>query len=134
LLLWKGSLNWDREVFGLDALLDQVDPLHQVAINAPARDAGSRDRGDELGVEREEVRTRLEYRQEHLIAEVYAAFAHLTGLPESSSRAIEDLDDLARIESALSAIDALAALQARLGRSTQHSSLVRERRRRRARH
>src|SRR6266498_6103578 len=66
---------------------------------------------------REEVRTRLDYLQEHLIAEVYAAFARLTGLPESSSRAIEDLDDLARIESALAAIDALTERQAQLEQS-----------------
>jgi len=63
---------------------------------------------------RPEVRTRLDYLQAHLINEVYAAFARLTGLPESSSRAIEDLDDLARIESALAAIDTLAERQEQL--------------------
>lgn len=68
---------------------------------------------------RPEVRTRLDYLQEHLINEVYAAFARLTGLPESSSRAIEDLDDLARIESALTAIDALAERQAKLEQSQE---------------
>jgi hypothetical protein len=68
---------------------------------------------------REEVRTRLDYLQEHLIAEVYAAFARLTGLPEGSSRAIEDLDDLVQIETALSAIDTLAARQAQLEQSQE---------------
>jgi len=66
---------------------------------------------------RPEVRTRLDYLQAHLINEVYAAFARLTGLPESSSRAIEDLDDLARIESTLAAIDTLAERQEQLEQS-----------------
>jgi len=51
-----------------------------------------------------EVQQRLEYLQLHLIAEVYAAFARLTGLPESPSETIEDLDDLRRIDLALTAL------------------------------
>jgi P22_AR N-terminal domain len=73
---------------------------------------------------REEVRIRLDYLQEHLIAEVYAAFARLAGLPEGASRQIEDLDDLARIESALSAIDTLAARQAQLEQSQDRARVA----------
>jgi hypothetical protein len=49
----------------------------------------------------ETVRQRLDYLQTYLVAEVYAAFAELTGLPENAG-AIEDLDDLRQINTAFS--------------------------------
>jgi hypothetical protein len=57
------------------------------------------------------TRQRLDYLQEYLVQEVYAAFARLTGLPEHSTRAIEDLDDLRTIDAHIAA---LAEQQARL--------------------
>jgi hypothetical protein len=57
------------------------------------------------------TRQRLDYLQEYLIQEVYAAFARLTGLPENSTRDIEDLDDLRNVDTHLAA---LAEQQARL--------------------
>lgn len=48
-----------------------------------------------------QTRGRLQHLKRYLIAEVYAAFARVTGLPESSSREIEDLRDLDQIEHAL---------------------------------
>jgi hypothetical protein len=53
---------------------------------------------------------RLDYLQEYLVQEVYAAFARLTGLPEHSTRDIEDLDDLRTIDTHIAA---LAEQQAR---------------------
>jgi P22_AR N-terminal domain len=57
------------------------------------------------------TRQRLDYLQEYLVQEVYAAFARLTGLPEHSTREIEDLDDLRKIDTHIAA---LAEQQARL--------------------
>src|SRR5215213_9522009 len=48
-----GGVLRDREAFGSDALPDQVDPLHQVAVDAPACDAGSRNWCNKLSVKRE---------------------------------------------------------------------------------
>ena len=50
-LLRKRGLNWYEETFGLDAVPDQVDPLRQVAVDAPACDAGGGYRRGELCVE-----------------------------------------------------------------------------------
>jgi hypothetical protein len=47
------------------------------------------------------TRGRIQHLKRYLIAEVYAAFARITGLPEASSRAIEDLRDLDQIETSL---------------------------------
>ena len=57
------------------------------------------------------TRQRLDYLQEYLVQEVYAAFARLTNLPEHSTRDIEDLDELRSIDTH---IIALADQQARL--------------------
>lgn len=57
------------------------------------------------------TRQRLDYLQEYLVQEVYAAFARLTGLPEHATRDIEDLDDLRNVDTHLTA---LAEQQARL--------------------
>jgi hypothetical protein len=57
------------------------------------------------------TRQRLDYLQEYLVQEVYAAFARLTGLPEHATRDIEDLDDLRNVDTH---ITALAEQQARL--------------------
>jgi hypothetical protein len=48
-----------------------------------------------------QTRGRLQHLKRYLITEVYAAFARLTGLPETSSRAVEDLHDLDLIGGAL---------------------------------
>ncbi|NTU85328.1 MAG: hypothetical protein HGA45_39245, partial [Chloroflexales bacterium] len=48
----------------------------------------------------EEMRTRLLHFQLYLVREVHTAFSRLTGLPEQSG-AIEDLDDLGRIDTAM---------------------------------
>ena len=61
-----------------------------------------------------QVRGRLQHLKRYLIAEVYAAFARITGLPESSSRDLEDLRELDQIETAL---NDLAARQQRLEES-----------------
>jgi len=50
------------------------------------------------------TRQRLDYLQEYLVQEVYAAFARLTGLPEHSTRDIEDLDDLRAIDTHIAAL------------------------------
>jgi hypothetical protein len=52
----------------------------------------------------DEVRSKLSYLQSYLVREVYAAFARLAGLPEQSSRQVEDLGDLSRIDAAVSAL------------------------------
>lgn len=57
------------------------------------------------------VRGRLQHLRRYLIAETYAAFARATGLPEQSSRQIEDLGELDRIDPAL---NDLAERQGRL--------------------
>lgn len=61
-----------------------------------------------------EVRDRLSYLQSYLVREVYAAFTRLAGLPEQSSRQIEDLGDLTRIDIA---VGALAERQAQIEQS-----------------
>jgi hypothetical protein len=48
-----------------------------------------------------QTRGRLQHLKRYLIAEVYAAFARLAGLPETSSRAVEDLRELDQIGEAL---------------------------------
>jgi len=53
-----------------------------------------------------QTRGRLQHLKRYLIAEVYAAFARATGLPETSSREIEDLRDLDQIEGSLNDLDA----------------------------
>jgi hypothetical protein len=61
-----------------------------------------------------EVRDRLSYLQSYLVREVYAAFARLVGLSEQSSRQIEDLGELSRIDIA---VGALAERQAQIEQS-----------------
>jgi len=61
-----------------------------------------------------QVRGRLQHLKRYLIAEVYAAFARITGLPESSSRDLEDLRELDQIETSL---NDLTARQQRLEES-----------------
>lgn len=64
---------------------------------------------------------RLRHLKRYLIAEVYAAFARVTGLPETSSREIEDLRDLDSIEHSLTTLterqEQLAASQERARRA-----------------
>lgn len=52
----------------------------------------------------EEVRSKLAYLQAYLVREVYAAYTRLAGLPEQSSRQIEDLEELRRLDTSLSAL------------------------------
>lgn len=59
----------------------------------------------------EEVRSKLGYLQAYLVREVYAAYARIAGLPEQASRQIEDLEDVQRLDTSLSA---LAERQARI--------------------
>ncbi len=47
------------------------------------------------------VRGRLQHLRRYLIAETYAAFARATGLPQQSSRQIEDLRDLDTLDTSL---------------------------------
>lgn len=51
----------------------------------------------------ESMREKLRHFQRSIIREVYAAFGRLTGLPETS-RQIEDLDELRRVDVALTAL------------------------------
>jgi hypothetical protein len=64
------------------------------------------------------VQDRVRYVQEYLRASVYAAFAQLTGLAEASSRQVEDLADLDRIDPSL---QALAERQAALETSQERA-------------
>ena len=57
------------------------------------------------------VKGRLRHLRRYLITEIYAAFTRLSGLPEHSSRQIEDLGDLDQIEPAF---QELAERQARI--------------------
>jgi len=50
------------------------------------------------------TRQRLDYLQEYLVQEVYAAFARLTGLPEHTTYDIEDLDDLRKVDRHIAAL------------------------------
>jgi len=50
------------------------------------------------------VRERLIWYQRYIIREVYRAFTALTGLPDTESRQIEDLDDLRRFDTALTVL------------------------------
>jgi septal ring factor EnvC (AmiA/AmiB activator) len=60
------------------------------------------------------TRQRLDYLQEYLVQEVYAAFARLTGLPEYSTHDIEDLDDLRNVDIHIAAlVEQQAQLQQR---------------------
>ena len=52
-----------------------------------------------------QARGRIQHLKRYLITEVYTAFARVTNLPETSSRAIEDLRDLDQIEHALTDMD-----------------------------
>lgn len=61
-----------------------------------------------------EVRDKLSYLQSYLVREVYAAFARLVGLSEQSSRQVEDLGELSRIDIA---VGALAERQAQIEQS-----------------
>ena len=56
----------------------------------------------------EDVHQRVEYIRAYLVTAVRAAFAQLTGLPETS-RQVEDLRDLDRIEAALRGLEELGA-------------------------
>jgi hypothetical protein len=56
--------------------------------------------GVNVGRVNEEMRTRLLHFQLYLVREVHAAFSRLTGLAEQSG-AIEDLDELGRIDTAM---------------------------------
>lgn len=58
------------------------------------------------------VQARLAHLQMYLIDETYRAFARLTGLPERSSDAVEDLHDLQRIDPAIADLsERMAALE-----------------------
>jgi hypothetical protein len=71
----------------------------------------------------EDVRARVEYVRAYLVAAVRAAFAQLTGLAETS-RQVEDLRDLDRIELALSELEALGARQSTLEESQDRARLA----------
>jgi hypothetical protein len=73
-----------------DFLLLEHVPTWLVMINTSRSDAA--------------VSARLIWYQRYIIREVYRAFAALTGLPDAESRQIEDLDDLRRFDSALTAL------------------------------
>lgn len=64
----------------------------------------------------EEVRSKLAYLQAYLVREVYAAYARIAGLPEQSSRQIEDLEDVRRLDTS---VTALAERQARIEASQE---------------
>ncbi len=61
----------------------------------------------------EGVRERVEYVRAYLVGAVRAAFAQLTGLPETS-RQVEDLRELDRLELALRSLEELGARQSTL--------------------
>lgn len=67
------------------------------------------------------VKGRLRHLRRYLITEIYAAFARVSGLPEQSSRHIEDLRDLDRIEPA---VTDLAERQSRLEESQSKARLA----------
>jgi hypothetical protein len=71
----------------------------------------------------EDVRARVEYVRAYLVAAVRAAFAQLTGLAETS-RQVEDLHDLDRIDLALSELEALGARQNSLEVSQDRARLA----------
>jgi P22_AR N-terminal domain/ORF6C domain len=81
----------------------------------------------------EGIRERVEYVRAYLVGAVRAAFAQLTGLPESS-RQVEDLRDLDRLELALRSLEELGTRQSTLEASQDRArtafrdltSLVRE--------
>ena len=52
-----------------------------------------------------QTRGRLQHLKRYLIAEVYAAFARIAGIPEGSSREIEDLHDLDQIAHTLTDLE-----------------------------
>jgi hypothetical protein len=57
----------------------------------------------------EGIRERVEYVRAYLVGAVRAAFAQLTGLPETS-RQVEDLRELDRLDLALSSLEELEHL------------------------
>ena len=61
----------------------------------------------------EGIRERVEYVRAYLVGAVRAAFAQLTGLPETS-RQVEDLRELDRLELALRSLEELGARQSTL--------------------
>jgi len=64
----------------------------------------------------EHVRPRLLWLQRYIVREVYRSFATLAGLPEDTSRQIEDLVDLQRFNAAISELaDQQESLEARQG-------------------
>jgi len=72
----------------------------------------------------EEVRQKLGHVQEYLIASVQAAFAQLTGLPDTPSREIEDLSDLDRIDVAFQQLSELAGRQSTIEQSQDRARLA----------
>jgi hypothetical protein len=64
----------------------------------------------------EPVRPRLLWLQRYIVREVYRSFATLAGLPEDTSRQIEDLVDLQRFNAAITELaDHQESLEARQG-------------------
>ncbi len=70
------------------------------------------------------VRQKLSHVQDYLIRSVQAAFAQLTGLPDAPSRAIEDLGDLDRIDTALSHLVELSGRQETIEQSQDRARLA----------
>lgn len=71
----------------------------------------------------ERVRGRIEYVQAYLVKAVQAAFAQLTGLPETS-RQVEDLVDLDRVDLALKGLEELGARQGALEASQDRARVA----------
>jgi hypothetical protein len=71
----------------------------------------------------EGIRERLVYVRAYLVTAVRAAFAQLTGLPETS-RQVEDLRELDRIERALRSLEELGARQSTLEASQDRARIA----------
>jgi hypothetical protein len=93
----------------LDVLpLDDV-PVWLIGVQAQRVDEG--------------IRERLVYVRAYLVTAVQAAFAQLTGLPETS-RQVEDLRELDRIEGALRSLEELGARQSTLETSQDRARIA----------
>ena len=66
------------------------------------------------------VRQKLRHVQDYLVRSVQVAFSQLTGLPDAPSRAIEDLQDLDRIDTALRKFSELSERQVTFEHNQQH--------------
>jgi hypothetical protein len=101
--LVRFRLRIERQVRTLECLLLDDIPLWLIKVRPPRDNAHAAER--------------LRYVQEYLIASVRSVFATLTGLPDTLSNQIEDIEELDVIDPSLQALRELVERQTRIEES-----------------